>query len=82
MRASAAGFRNVIRTNLLVYHAGGKSFGDQKNALVVSALAVMRQIHPGYNALVARFIADDPLLPYRLKASPEAGWGWHLLAPD
>jgi len=61
LRAAAAGWRNVAAPNLFVRHIGGRSFGALKELLMETNLRVLNRLHPGYEALVTRFVDDDPL---------------------
>lgn len=65
LRATAAGWRHVAATGVFVWHRGGTSFGDERGKLVQAAQAAIESLHPGYAALVSRFIANDPLQPAR-----------------
>ncbi len=65
LRAAAAGWRHVAATSLFVWHRGGTSFGEERDALVEAAQATIETLHPGYAAAVERFIRGDPLGPAR-----------------
>ncbi len=65
LRATAAGWRHVAATRLFVWHRGGTSFGDEREALVEAAQSTLEALHPGYAATVGRFIQNDPLAPAR-----------------
>jgi len=65
LRATAAGWRHVAATGVFVWHRGGTSFGDEREMLVEAAQATIESLHPGYAALVSRFIGNDPLQPAR-----------------
>ncbi len=65
-RAIKAGLVNLISPNLFVYHQGGVSFADEKNALVENANKVLDELHPTYHTDVQRFIAEDPLRKSRI----------------
>lgn len=65
LRATAAGWRHVAATGLFVWHRGGSSFGDERETLVEAAQSIIETLHPGYAAMVGRFIRDDPLEPAR-----------------
>lgn len=64
-RIVAAGWRNVVCADTFVYHAGGVSFSDERKTLQERASATMERLHPGYGAMVKRFIEHDPLLRFR-----------------
>lgn len=61
LRASAAGFRSVCAGDVYVGHAGGRSFGDDKRALVVRNLRAIEAQYPGYERACAAFFDADPL---------------------
>ena len=65
LRASAAGWRHLLCGDLFVFHAGGASFGQDAEALQVSAMAVLESRYPDYNKQVAEFIERDPIEPLR-----------------
>jgi GT2 family glycosyltransferase/glycosyltransferase involved in cell wall biosynthesis len=58
-RAAKAGWRNVLCADVFVFHAGGVSFQAEREQLMANAAAVLRGLHPEYDALVARFAAED-----------------------
>ena len=64
-RSAALGWRHVAAADVFVSHLGGRSFGSTKAALLARNLAVLNSLHPGYDALVQRFHAQDPLLEVR-----------------
>lgn len=61
LRAAAAGWRNMAATSLFVWHRGGTSFGEERDALVEAAQATIETLHLGYAAAVERFIRGDSL---------------------
>jgi O-antigen biosynthesis protein len=65
LRARHHGLRNVCATSVYVGHAGSRSFGKQKRALVVRNLKVIEQRFPAYRAECADFMLADPLKPAR-----------------
>lgn len=65
LRASALGWRHVAATNVFVRHRGGLSFGRRKSALMERNGRILNMLHPGYDELIARFVAADPLLGAR-----------------
>jgi O-antigen biosynthesis protein len=65
LQARARGFRNVCAPFVYVGHAGNKSFGKEKRALVVRNYAVLNRRFPTYQAEVAAFNLADPLAPAR-----------------
>ena len=65
LRARACGFRNVCLPSVYIGHAGAKSFGQNKRALVVRNLNVLDHRFPSYRAESAAFVSADPLRPAR-----------------
>ena len=65
LHARAKGFRNVCAPSIYVGHAGSKSFGREKRALVVRNYAVLDRRYPTYHAETAAFDFADPLSPSR-----------------
>jgi GT2 family glycosyltransferase/glycosyltransferase involved in cell wall biosynthesis len=65
LRASALGWRHVAATDVFVRHRGGLSFGRRKSALMERNGRILNMLHPGYDELIARFVAADPLLDAR-----------------
>ena len=65
LRAHEGGFRNICAPSVYVGHAGSKSFGLEKRALVVRNLALLEQRFPQHRMECARFMAADPLRPAR-----------------
>jgi GT2 family glycosyltransferase len=66
MRATAAGWYHVLCADTFVYHAGGVSFAETQDPRKVIATDMMRRLHPSYEELVHRYIAEDPVRPFRL----------------
>lgn len=65
LRARRLGWRHVGATDLFVGHAGGRSFGRSKEMLMERNRRVLDALHPGYEAMIADFVAADPLLNAR-----------------
>jgi O-antigen biosynthesis protein len=65
LRARRYGLRNVCATSVYVGHAGGRSFRQEKRALVVSNLKSLESEYPRYRTECAAFMAVDPLRPGR-----------------
>ncbi len=61
LRARERGFRNVCAPSVYVGHAGSKSFGQEKRALVVRNLGVLERRYPNHRPECAAFMAADPL---------------------
>ena len=64
-RALKANWRNVLCTSAYVMHTGSQSFSDTKQALVATNIGKLNAKHPGYDLDIQRFIARDPIAPYR-----------------
>lgn len=64
-RVAAAGFRNIMATDLFVYHKHGVSFAEQKDkskdVRIQENLRLLAERYPDYTARVERFIAANPL---------------------
>jgi GT2 family glycosyltransferase len=60
-RASNTGYYHIIDDSTFVYHAGSKSFGEQKQLLIQNNLAKLSKLHPNYFPDVHKFIADKPI---------------------
>jgi len=56
-----------------VAHAGAGSFGGAKAQLLARNLAILNRLHPGYDALIVAFRADDPLAQARFRID---AWRW------
>jgi GT2 family glycosyltransferase/glycosyltransferase involved in cell wall biosynthesis len=65
MRARALGWRHVAATDLFVRHRGGRSYGRMKWALTERNQRVLSALHPRYDAMIADFVAADPMLDAR-----------------
>ena len=65
LRARQLGWRHVGATDLFVGHHGGLSYGPRREALMERNGRVLNALHPGYQAMVADFVAEDPLLDAR-----------------
>ncbi len=61
LRATKAGWRNVLCADVFVYHQGSASFGAESGGLMARAETVMAELHPDYPALVMSFLRTDPL---------------------
>ena len=64
-RASAAGFKHWLCTDVLVVHHGGRSFLGDTHELKQRHLAALLELFPDYNHRIAQFVATDPIAPYR-----------------
>src|SRR5699024_146988 len=65
LRATRAGYRNVLCSHVYVAHVGSCSFGQEKKKLAEKQMAALLKKHPNYAEQVGRFIARDPLKPIR-----------------
>ncbi len=66
MRAISHGYKNIVSTNLFVYHKHGGSFlSDEKKKLAEENMKKLIDIHPAYLSQVHDFIVADPLRPFR-----------------
>jgi hypothetical protein len=61
LRARERGFRSVCATSVYVGHAGSRSFGREKRALVVRNLRVLERRFPSHRSECAAFMLADPL---------------------
>lgn len=66
-RAAAQGWSNRLCADLFVYHQGGVSFGSDSQALMASGGARLVERFPDYSAIIADFVADDPLGVFRAR---------------
>ncbi|MDO3383583.1 glycosyltransferase [Gilvimarinus algae] len=79
LRATAAGWLHLLCADCFVFHEGNVSFQQDKVELTGHAERVIRERYPDYFSDVARFIAEDPLLPLRERAVRQlAATGWRL----
>ncbi len=65
LRARQTGYRHVAALGSYVAHRGGASFGGAGAALNARNARILNRLYPGYDALIADFIAADPLAPAR-----------------
>lgn len=65
LRASRAGWRHVAALDVFVAHVGARSFGTARTPLQRRNAKTLNRLHPGYDALVARHRAADPLFEAR-----------------
>ncbi len=65
LRARHLGWRHVAAPGVFVAHLGGQSFGGAGAALRARNAAILNRLHPGYDALVAAYVAADPLAEAR-----------------
>jgi GT2 family glycosyltransferase len=67
-RLAARNWRNVLCTNVFVYHKGSVSFKEEKASLVSCAMEILDKLYPDYHRLVHEFIEADPPQKYRIQA--------------
>ncbi len=65
LRAGHRGWRHVAVPGAFVAHAGAASFGAARTYLTARNMRVLNRLHPGYDDLITRFVAADPLAPAR-----------------
>lgn len=65
LRATQRGFRHVAALGVFVAHIGGQSFGRAARDLRERNARLLECLHPGYDALIARHLAADPLAATR-----------------
>jgi GT2 family glycosyltransferase/glycosyltransferase involved in cell wall biosynthesis len=65
LRARHRGWRSVAALDVFVAHVGATSFGSARSHLSRRNGAILARLHPGYDDLVARHEAADPLAPAR-----------------
>jgi GT2 family glycosyltransferase len=68
MRAKALGWRHALSADVFVYHAGSVSFADHQNHQKRRGLDTLSRLHPDYEPLVHRYMAQDPARPFRFRA--------------
>lgn len=76
-RVARRGARNILSGAVFVEHAGGASFGPEKQARIAVNNAIISRRYPGYDVAVGHFIQRDPMVGARLllgfaQASAEA----------
>ncbi len=65
LRARALGWRHHLAADVLVYHAGGRSFGAARSALLERSQHLIERRHRGFARFIASFVARDPLHAWR-----------------
>jgi len=71
MRALARGWENVADDATFVYHAGHRSFGKSRAALMRRARRTLARKHPHYMKLIAEFMLRDPMASVRGRIAPQ-----------
>lgn len=79
LRAAEEGWTHRLAADVFARHAGGGSFGKEKNRRIAAAMKLIAARFPAYHQQVAAFIAADPALPYR-RALDVARLGEHAAA--
>ena len=69
LRASNAGFSNLIACDVFVYHKGEVSFKKSSVRRKEKAGLVIDKLHPHYNNLIRNFVMSNPLKIYRTLAT-------------
>jgi len=59
MRATAAGWRNVLLPNVFVRHAGGGSFEEEAFERMDAGLEMVKRLHPTYEDIVSEYCTTD-----------------------
>ena len=67
MRASRAGFTNLLAMDVFVEHVGEVSFADDSKPGKILAQQIIDARYPDYGARVSRFCMMDPGLPGRIR---------------
>lgn len=65
LRATKAGWRNILAADTFVFHKGAVSFREERFELMKSAGTAILKRHPDYMDRVLDFISRDPLAPLR-----------------
>lgn len=67
MRANAAGWVQLVASDVYVLHQGSVSFRAEASARTRAGIATLLQRHPDYQERIDDWIAHDPLLPERAR---------------
>jgi GT2 family glycosyltransferase/glycosyltransferase involved in cell wall biosynthesis len=65
LRARRRGWSHALAADVFVYHAGARSFGAERDALLDRSQRLLNLRHPGFDRYIADFLARDPLQPLR-----------------
>lgn len=71
MRIIERGWRNVLACDVFVGHIGAVSFDETANPAKQRAQELIDDLHPAYHMIINKFIREDPIKPYRLRADIE-----------
>lgn len=61
LRARQRGWRSVAATDVFIQHVGARSFGTWRQMLMARNARVINRRYPGYDALIADFVATGAL---------------------
>ena len=61
LRARQLGWRHLAATDVFVWHQGSRSFGAARRVLQARNARVLNARYPGYESLIAKFVASDAL---------------------
>lgn len=67
MRALEAGYKNLIATDIFVFHVGSVSFSATKDANYTAGQLGLDIKHPNYTLLTGRHVRADPTLYSRMR---------------
>lgn len=67
MRANAAGWVQLVASDVYVLHQGSVSFRAEASARTRAGIATLLKRHPDYQQRIDDWIAHDPLLPERAR---------------
>jgi GT2 family glycosyltransferase/glycosyltransferase involved in cell wall biosynthesis len=65
LRARLGGWTHRLAADVFVYHAGGRSFGSRRLALLERSQRLLNLRHPGFDGFIADFKAKNPLTALR-----------------
>ena len=65
LRAQDAGFVHVLDDRTFIEHKGSMTFKAERDSSVARNIQLLSKMVPRYEALVARFVYDDPLYALR-----------------
>ena len=70
-RALARGWLHIADDATFIEHAGHRSFGPSRAALLRNAERTLTTLHPAYMPTIAQFMQEDPLAPVRARIADE-----------
>ncbi|HEY1313538.1 MAG TPA: glycosyltransferase, partial [Steroidobacteraceae bacterium] len=65
LRARRHGWSHELAADVFVHHAGARSFGAERDALLDRSQRLLNLRHPGFDRHIADFLARDPVGPLR-----------------